>query len=100
MHRFRRKTFILIFFKAVDGCYTNPKDCRCANQYGADYRSTLSNIGTGNICYKWNKQTPHLHSYSHDNYPISGLLENYFHNPNNDSNGPWCFTMEEYTRME
>ncbi|KAI8513721.1 hypothetical protein Bbelb_080450 [Branchiostoma belcheri] len=58
---------------------------------GASYRGTVSVTNTGKTCQRWDRQLPHSHDRTPDNYPSSGLEENYCRNPDGES-GVWCYT--------
>ena len=61
--------------------------CGFGNQ--ADYRGILNTTESGRTCQRWDVQSPHSHSRTPQNYPSSGLEENYCRNPD----GNFCNTM-------
>ncbi|CAB9527640.1 Hepatocyte growth factor-like protein [Seminavis robusta] len=64
-----------------------------SNDDGASYRGTVHKTKTGKNCQRWDKQSPHAHFHSAEEYPESGLEENFCRNPNGDT-GPWCYTTD------
>ncbi|XP_078684409.1 apolipoprotein(a)-like isoform X2 [Branchiostoma floridae x Branchiostoma belcheri] len=78
----------------VTKCYD---DCYLGN--GGDYRGRINVTSSGRICQRWDTQTPHAHSRTPDNYPTSGLVDNYCRNPDNDTR-PWCYTIDPTARVE
>ncbi|XP_078671127.1 uncharacterized protein LOC144911180 isoform X2 [Branchiostoma floridae x Branchiostoma belcheri] len=66
---------------------------------GASYRETVSVTRTGKTCQRWDRQLPHSHDKTPDNYPSSGLEENYCRNPDGES-GVWCYTTNALQRWE
>ena len=78
----------------VTVCYfalTLTADCKNTSS-GTEYRGTVSQTKNLLTCQDWNKQIPHNHSYTTQTFPIAGLMNNYCRNPDNDPEGPWCFT--------
>ncbi|KAI8494104.1 hypothetical protein Bbelb_284510 [Branchiostoma belcheri] len=66
---------------------------------GASYRGTVSVTRTGETCQRWDRQFPNAHDRTPDNYPSSGLEENYCRNPDGES-GVWCYTENPFVRWE
>ena len=52
-----------------------------ADRDGSEYRGTVSVTVSGNICQRWDSQFPNEHNRNPENYPDSGLQENYCRNP-------------------
>ncbi|XP_049613820.1 plasminogen [Syngnathus scovelli] len=78
---------------------TSPKDCKVGN--GATYRGTTSITIMGVTCQAWNAQTPHLHnSFTPETHPHEGLDGNSCRNPDNDANGPWCYTTDRNKKWD
>ncbi|XP_037100641.1 plasminogen isoform X2 [Syngnathus acus] len=78
---------------------TSPKDCKVGN--GATYRGTTSITIMGVTCQAWNAQTPHLHnSFTPETHPEKGLDGNSCRNPDNDANGPWCYTTDRNKKWD
>uniref|UniRef100_A0A8C5LGD4 Plasminogen n=1 Tax=Jaculus jaculus TaxID=51337 RepID=A0A8C5LGD4_JACJA len=71
-------------------------ECKIGN--GRSYRGTMSKTKTGITCQKWSATVPHRPKYTPDKYPEEGLEENYCRNPDNDEQGPWCYTMDPNER--
>uniref|UniRef100_A0A1I8IVL5 Kringle domain-containing protein n=1 Tax=Macrostomum lignano TaxID=282301 RepID=A0A1I8IVL5_9PLAT len=71
--------------------------------YGFTYAGRRSTTGNGRTCQRWDSQHPHPHPYylpqMFNSLTIS-QAENYCRNPNNDTNGPWCFTTDPNIRFE
>jgi Kringle domain len=49
-----------------------------------DYRGTVAVTGSGRTCQRWDVQVPHGHTRFAQNYPASGLDENYCRNPDGE----------------
>ncbi|XP_063296779.1 hepatocyte growth factor-like protein isoform X1 [Pelobates fuscus] len=72
------------------------RDCIVGN--GETYRGTVFRTHKGKTCQHWGMKFPHDHKYSLN--VINGLEENYCRNPDNDSEGPWCYTTDKNVRHE
>ncbi|XP_070589907.1 plasminogen [Erythrolamprus reginae] len=73
---------------------TPATDCRIGS--GKDYRGHIATTVSGITCQEWQSQVPHEHtSFTPETHPRSGLEKNYCRNPDGDSNGPWCYTMDK-----
>ncbi|XP_062858491.1 plasminogen [Trichomycterus rosablanca] len=68
------------------------KDCKIGN--GATYRGAISTTALGVACQDWNTMSPHSSSFTTSLYPDRGLESNKCRNPDNDVNGPWCYTKD------
>ncbi|XP_078658301.1 plasminogen-like [Branchiostoma floridae x Branchiostoma belcheri] len=64
----------------------------CQEGDGTSYRGTVSETGSGLTCQAWGSQAPRPHRFRPEDYPDSGLEENYCRNPDADPMGPWCVT--------
>ena len=64
---------------------------------GETYNGKVNVTVTGKTCQRWDRQSPHTHSYMPNLYP--NLAENYCRNPS-DWNQPWCYTTDSQTRWE
>uniref|UniRef100_A0A8C9RW30 Plasminogen n=1 Tax=Scleropages formosus TaxID=113540 RepID=A0A8C9RW30_SCLFO len=68
-------------------------DCKSGN--GESYRGLTSMTATGVTCQAWSAMSPHQHaSFTPETHPTKGLESNQCRNPDNDVNGPWCYTMD------
>ena len=66
---------------------------------------TLSITVSGKTCQAWSSNTPHEPnevSLVDANYPDGSraAAENYCRNPDRDTGGPWCYTMDPNTEWE
>lgn len=78
-------------------CKSDPTNCGCDDKLQADYRGTVSTTVDGRQCQRWDSQSPHSHTRTPDNYPSSGLTENYCRNPDGEP-GAWCYTTDPSKR--
>ncbi|KAF4071076.1 hypothetical protein AMELA_G00280820 [Ameiurus melas] len=67
-------------------------DCKIGN--GADYRGSISKTTVGVTCQEWGATTPHVTTFKPSIHPDKGLESNNCRNPDNDANGPWCYTTD------
>nr|XP_033782287.1 hepatocyte growth factor-like protein isoform X2 [Geotrypetes seraphini] len=72
----------------------------CYNGYGELYNGYISKTRKGITCQKWSEQLPHKPHISPVTHPSAGLEENYCRNPDRDSHGPWCYTMDPKTQFD
>ena len=75
------------------------KECKMTTE-GMEYRGSASTSRSGIPCQAWNMQSPHTHDMMPSNHPDKGLNENYCRNPDNEENGPWCYTTSVNKRWE
>ncbi|XP_036406275.1 plasminogen [Megalops cyprinoides] len=69
------------------------KDCKVGN--GATYRGPTSMTALGVTCQAWSSMKPHQHSsFTPETHPTKGLESNQCRNPDDDVNGPWCYTTD------
>lgn len=67
-------------------------DCMFGN--GKAYRGKKATTVAGTPCQAWAAQDPHRHRiFTPESNPRAGLEKNYCRNPDDDANGPWCYTM-------
>uniref|UniRef100_UPI00398E606C hepatocyte growth factor-like protein isoform X2 n=1 Tax=Pristiophorus japonicus TaxID=55135 RepID=UPI00398E606C len=74
------------------------RDCIVNN--GVTYRGSVAKTRSERTCQQWSSNLPHEHRNSPGQFPEKGLDSNYCRNPDNDQNGPWCYTMDWNTRLE
>ncbi|XP_053147122.1 hepatocyte growth factor-like protein isoform X2 [Hemicordylus capensis] len=74
------------------------EDCYHGN--GEEYQGTISMTRKGITCQKWKDQSPHKPQIFPTMFPTVRLEENYCRNPDNDSHGPWCYTMDHNTKFD
>ncbi|KAM9097595.1 hepatocyte growth factor-like protein isoform X1 [Sarcophilus harrisii] len=72
------------------------RDCIVNN--GISYRGTVGITAEGLSCQHWNHKFPTDHKY----IPTlqNGLEKNYCRNPDNDQQGPWCYTTNPKVRFQ
>ena len=67
----------------------------------ASYDGTISKTKTGVECQKWTDQAPHAHENTPENVKDAGLGEhNYCRNPDDETEGAWCYTTDPDNRWE
>uniref|UniRef100_A0A8C0QM94 Kringle domain-containing protein n=1 Tax=Chelonoidis abingdonii TaxID=106734 RepID=A0A8C0QM94_CHEAB len=76
------------------------KSCDCYQGNGELYRGKISKTRNGITCQKWSAASPHTPQISPATFPATNLEENYCRNPDNDSHGPWCYTMDPSTLFD
>ncbi|XP_072493804.1 plasminogen isoform X2 [Notamacropus eugenii] len=72
---------------------------QCLKGRGENYRGKIAVTKSGHTCQRWNKQTPHKHNRTPENFPCRGLDENYCRNPDGELE-PWCYTTNPDVRQE
>ncbi|XP_040408480.1 plasminogen-like [Cygnus olor] len=73
---------------------------QCKRGIGKNYRGTEAKTWRGIPCQKWAEKTPHNPNITPEKYPSAGLEENYCRNPDDDVNGPWCYTADPTIRFD
>ncbi|XP_074862135.1 hepatocyte growth factor-like protein isoform X4 [Carettochelys insculpta] len=74
------------------------EDCYHGN--GELYTGKVSKTRKGVTCQKWSEGSPHTPQISPSVLPAMRLEQNYCRNPDNDSHGPWCYTMDPHTQFD
>ena len=79
----------------IDICRDNPTASLCgciADTLGADYRGKVKTSVSGEECvpWAWNKNR----NFTFPDDTVDEKFD-YCRNPNNNSIGPWCYTMED-----
>ncbi|XP_064223179.1 hepatocyte growth factor-like protein isoform X2 [Aotus nancymaae] len=79
-----------------------PKNTRanCYHGTGEQYRGTISKTRKGIQCQHWSAETPHKPQFTSTSKPHAQLEENFCRNPDGDSHGPWCYTMDPETPFD
>lgn len=93
-------TFVLAIaggFGIVSG--QDLSQCGTTGSNLSDYRCNIATTITGRTCQRWNTKSPHQHTRNED-YPNSGLENNYCRNPDSVPYKPWCYTTDEKKRWE
>lgn len=80
-------------------CQPNPPVCGCADRKQDDYRGAIAATKSGVMCQDWISQSPHQHDRTPENFPSSGLEENYCRNPDGEASA-WCYTTDPATRWD
>ncbi|XP_067409132.1 plasminogen-like [Emydura macquarii macquarii] len=80
---------------------TRPTTTDCVVGNGKEYRGTTAKTASGRTCQEWSLQKPHGHdSFTPLTHPRAGLEKNYCRNPDEDINGPWCYTTDLWKAWE
>jgi hypothetical protein len=88
-------------------CDPPPTHTDCGTQWAEDgswigqedYRGNIAKTESGRTCQSWNSQNPHSHTRTFQNYPLSGLNENFCRNPDDEPQA-WCYTTDKNKRWE
>ncbi|XP_068539841.1 prothrombin [Anas acuta] len=79
---------------ALDACLEG----NCSAGLGQNYQGTISYTKSGIECQVWTSKYPHIPKFNATIYP--NLIENYCRNPDNNSEGPWCYTRDPTVERE
>ncbi|XP_058298236.1 hepatocyte growth factor-like protein isoform X4 [Hylobates moloch] len=72
----------------------------CYHGAGEQYRGKVSKTRKGVQCQRWSAETPHKPQFTFTSEPHAQLEENFCRNPDGDSHGPWCYTMDPGTPFD
>ncbi|CAH1786990.1 unnamed protein product, partial [Owenia fusiformis] len=70
---------------------------------GNEYVGKKTRTASGKQCMRWDSQIPHKHTpLEDDQFPDNSVKDasNYCRNPDNEPQGPWCFTTDVNSRWE
>ncbi|KAK2148431.1 hypothetical protein LSH36_498g02008 [Paralvinella palmiformis] len=75
--------------------FCNDKHCK-PTHLGTTYKGTRSRTASGHICHQWNATVPYRHGFTAKDFPDDSLSDanNYCRNPDDDPDGPWCYTID------
>uniref|UniRef100_A0A8C9TNP9 Hepatocyte growth factor n=1 Tax=Scleropages formosus TaxID=113540 RepID=A0A8C9TNP9_SCLFO len=73
---------------------------KCIIGTGRNYKGTASVTKTNIRCQAWDSNMPHDHKFLPKRNRKKDLQENYCRNPDNETTGPWCFTMNPEIRHQ
>ncbi|KAM4862598.1 hepatocyte growth factor-like protein isoform X3 [Urocitellus parryii] len=83
----------------ADRCSCPPM-ADCYHGSGEQYRGSVSKTRKGVQCQRWSAETPHKPQYTPSSVPQAQLKENFCRNPDGDSHGPWCYTIDPGTPFD
>ncbi|XP_054101638.1 hepatocyte growth factor-like protein isoform X3 [Callithrix jacchus] len=84
---------------STDLCLKNMR-ANCYHGTGEQYRGTISKTRKGVQCQHWSAEIPHKPQFTSTSKPHAQLEENFCRNPDGDSHGPWCYTMDPETPFD
>ncbi|XP_074658511.1 uncharacterized protein LOC141911403 isoform X2 [Tubulanus polymorphus] len=80
--------------------YCDIEYCECkTSKKGVEYRGETSETRSGLKCQRWDSQTPHSHT-RYEKLDDKTTAENYCRNPDDEPEGPWCYTLDPAKRWE
>ena len=67
-----------------------------SNVSGVNYAGSVGITRSGRLCQRWDAQTPHTHNVTTAMLPDVSVTEAeaFCRSPDQDRNGPWCFTTD------
>ena len=77
-------------------------ECK-STDHGKEYIGITNVTPSGLDCQRWDSQTPHSHNRNNvDDFPETQLEDaaNFCRNPDDEPDGPWCYTTDPNTRWE
>ncbi|XP_076144322.1 prothrombin [Alosa pseudoharengus] len=83
--------------KTLRSCLDASGDC--SYEKGETYSAAVSTTSSGKACQYWSSNFPHRITEFNTSLDDS-LKENYCRNPDQSSDGPWCFTRDPTVRRE
>ncbi|XP_071611681.1 hepatocyte growth factor-like protein isoform X7 [Heliangelus exortis] len=95
-----RPTIRIAFCFQIRRCPDELDTQECYHGRGQHYHGHVSKTRKGITCQPWAAQAPHVPQISPITHPEAHLEENYCRNPDNDSHGPWCYTMDPRTPFD
>ncbi|XP_030914071.1 hepatocyte growth factor-like protein isoform X3 [Geospiza fortis] len=95
-----RSTVRIAFCFHIRRCPDEQDAQECYHGHGKHYYGHVSKTRKGITCQPWAAQTPHVPQISPATHPEAHLEENYCRNPDDDSHGPWCYTMDPRTPFD
>ncbi|KAM7336973.1 hypothetical protein ACRRTK_003092 [Alexandromys fortis] len=72
----------------------------CYHGSGEQYRGLVNKTRKGVQCQHWSAETPHKPQFTPTSAPQAGLEANFCRNPDGDSHGPWCYTLDPATLFD
>ncbi|KAB0364066.1 hypothetical protein FD754_008222 [Muntiacus muntjak] len=90
----------MAFCYQIRRCTDDVRPEDCYHGAGELYRGSVSKTRKGIRCQNWSAETPHKPQFKHTSAPHAPLEENFCRNPDGDSHGPWCYTMDPGTPFD
>lgn len=84
----------------LDKKVDSTKSTDCLPDHGIGYKGTLSVTIKGHTCLPWKSPKASKRAIGMDFLPDVVLEENYCRNPDNDTEGPWCFVNYSNVTMD
>ncbi|XP_023087216.1 hepatocyte growth factor-like protein isoform X2 [Piliocolobus tephrosceles] len=88
------------FCYQIRRCADDVRPQDCYHGTGEQYRGRVSKTRKGVQCQRWSAETPHKPQFTFTPEPHAQLEENFCRNPDGDSHGPWCYTMDPGTPFD